>query len=219
MHHRAGRAPLVVIATAALFATVILWLVVASFVPRQVAVFEPTAGRHDGSAAPLGAEPPSRRTDEPSSRRVDTITIDARDPDRWRFFAFDRGLLEAPDTAGWDLAVRRFRVITSGAAAALRGTLDTVAQAPDTGYEPTVFARDTVNPVLGRWYRYGFFSHLLRPEPRVYAIRLRDGRAALLEFLSYYCPGPGPGCVTLRYKEVGQSGSWTVGQVGDSGTR
>ena len=55
------------------------------------------------------------------------------------------------------------------------------------------------NDALRRWYRYGFFSHLLTPAGNVYAIRTADLRYAKLEILSYYCPGPVAGCLTFRY--------------------
>ncbi|MBI4420811.1 MAG: HmuY family protein, partial [Gemmatimonadetes bacterium] len=133
---------------------------------------------------------------------VDTVTIDATAPAQWRFFGFTRGLLTPPDTAGWDLAVRRFHLIVAEGGGVVR--VDTVAfdglrEAPATGYVPTTFGRDSTNPVLARWYRYSTVSHLLRPKPLTYVIRARDGRYAKLEFLSYYCPGPQPGCVTFRY--------------------
>ena len=35
--------------------------------------------------------------------------------------------------------------------------------------------------------------------PFTYVIHTRDGRYVKLELLSYYCPGPEPGCLTFRY--------------------
>jgi hypothetical protein len=43
-------------------------------------------------------------------------------------------------------------------------------------------------------------GHVLRPEPRTFAVRTAAGRHAALEFVSYYCPGAQPGCVTMRYR-------------------
>lgn len=174
--------PLPLVLVASLFMVVIVWLVAASLRPRAVPTFSPGAAQ---IAAGSG---------------VDTVTIDARDPQRWRFLSFARGPLIPPDSAGWDLAVRRFRVMPSGDAARLDTvTFDELRDIPSTGFQPTVFSRDTVNPAIERWYRYDWLSHLLRPKPEVYVIRTRTGQAVKLAFLSYYCPGPEPGCVTVRF--------------------
>jgi len=177
------RLPLPLLILAALFGVAMLWLVIVSLVPPGVPTFEPRSRPpHDALA-------------------VDTVTLDARDADRWSYFAFGPGPLVTPDTAGWDLAVRRFRVIAAGAAARLDTiAFDALAHAPAEGFVATTFDRDTLNRALARWYRYSMFSHLLYPRRRVYVIRSRAGRYAKLEFLSYYCPGPEPGCLTFRYQ-------------------
>ena len=66
-----------------------------------------------------------------------------------------------------------------------------VTAAPEAGYQAT--------PAFAGWYRYGFLSHVLSPRPRVWAVRAADGRYAKMEFVSYYCPGSQPGCLTFRY--------------------
>lgn len=177
-----SRPPIPLVVVASLFTVAMVWLVGASLMPRAVPTFSPdTAHGTAGSG-------------------VDTVTIDARDPQRWRFFSFTRGPLVLPDSAGWDLAVRRFRVMPSGDVTRIDTvTFDQLRDIPPTGYQPTVFSRDTVNPAIERWYRYDWLSHLLRPKPEVYVIRTRTGQAVKLAFLSYYCPGPEPGCVTVRF--------------------
>jgi hypothetical protein len=177
-----SRPPLPLLVVAAMFTVAMVWLVAASLRPRAVPTFAPgTAYITTGSA-------------------VDTVTIDARDPRRWRFFSFTRGPLIPPDSAGWDLAVRRFRVLPSGDAMRIDTVMfDQLHDIPPTGYQPTVFGRDSLNPAIERWYRYDWLSHLLRPKPEVYVIRTRAGQAVKLSFLSYYCPGPEPGCVTVRF--------------------
>jgi hypothetical protein len=137
---------------------------------------------------------------------VDTITVDAGDESRWLFVDLDRGaVLVPPDTSGWDLMLRRFHVIPSGAIAKIGpGSFESV-QRPDTGYVASRFSRDTSNSATDHWYNYGFFSHLLAPKPDLFVVRTREGRFAKLELLSYYCPGvtaPTPGCVTFRYAFV-----------------
>lgn len=144
------------------------------------------------------------------------LTIDATDPDRWVFLDLSRGaVVDRPEARGWDLAFRRFHVLVNGGArfpgdgaVADLGEVEfeAVTAAPDGGWVQAVAGRDSTNPAIARWYRYGFTSHLLTPEPRVWAIRTADGRFAKLRFLSYYCPGPQPGCVTIQYVYQGGPG-------------
>ncbi len=152
---QASRLPLPVLVIAAVFGAALLLVVVSALAPRHVSTFTP----REVSTAPRGVE--------------DTVTIDARDPDHWRYFAFGRGVLPSPDTAGWDLRIRRFEIVTSG----------------------------TVHPSFEHWYHYDFFAHLLRPPPGgdVYLLHSRSGSDVKLEILSYYCPGPEAGCLTFRY--------------------
>ncbi len=184
----------------AAFLLVIGYLVAASLVSPRVAEFTPT---------PVGARPSG-------GPGPDTVTIDAADTERWRFYSFRRGVVSPPDTADWDLGFRRYHVIASGAVADL-GPL-TKAHPSSTGgaaaagasfeggavaaayiFMKTTFARDTVNPALAHWYRYGFVTHLLRPNGHVFVLRTRSGARARLEFLGYYCPGTKPGCPTFRW--------------------
>ena len=145
----------------------------------------------------------------PGDRLVtDTLTVDAGDEQRWRFVDLDRGaVVDPPDTAGWDLAFRRFRVIPSGGIRNLGPiSFDALAEAPESGYVASRFAHDTTNAVTDHWYRYGYLSHLLSPTGDVYALRTRKGRYAKLQILGYYCPGSMPGCITLRYVYQGRGG-------------
>lgn len=180
-----SRPPIAVFIVASLFALALAWLVTSSLAPRSVPTFTPGAAHGSPAAG------------------VDTVTVDARDPERWRFVSFTRGPLVPPDSAGWDLAVRRFRVVPRGDAARVDSlTFDELRDAPPAGYQPSAFGRDTVNPALARWYRYDWLSHLLRPKAEVYVVRTRTGQAVKLAFLSYYCPGPEPGCVTLQFARL-----------------
>ena len=70
---------------------------------------------------------------------------------------------------------------------------------PDAGYQATEGDAEPRNPALAAWYSYSYFSHVLTPKPRVWAVRSADGRYAKVEFISYYCPNLQPGCVTFRY--------------------
>ena len=181
----AAKLPVLVIIIAVLFGAVMAWVIIASLVPRRIATYAL-------QAMPLPSPP---------AFTADTVTIDARDPDQWRFFAFAKGLLMPPDTTGWDLAFRRFHVMVAGQAVSIDSiSFATLRAPPAAGYVPTTFDRDTLNQAVARWYRYNMFSHLLRPKPQIYVIRSSPGRYAKLEFLSYYCPGPEPGCVTFRFQ-------------------
>jgi hypothetical protein len=105
---------------------------------------------------------------------LDTVTIDATDEDQWRFYSFRRGVLTPPDTADWDLGFQRYHVIVSG----------------------------TVNPSVAHWYTYSLVTHLLKPNGLVFIIETREGARARMEFLSYYCPGSQPGCLTFRWSRI-----------------
>lgn len=109
----------------------------------------------------------------------DTVTIDATDEDQWRFYSFKRGVLHPPDSAGWDLGFRRYHVIVSG----------------------------TVNPSVAHWYTYSFVTHLLKPGGHVFIVETREGARARMEFLSYYCPGSQPGCLTFRWAWLNAPGT------------
>lgn len=143
------------------------------------------------------------------------VTLDARDPDRWVSVDLDSGRVRDGRPPGWDLAARRFHVISNGGEAlpgdaavapARRPGLDDPEDPPADRW--TVTGRDEDgelrHPVLEDWYEYDFFSHLLTPRPRAYAVRTSGGRTVKLRFLSYYCPGPDAGCVTLRYALPGR---------------
>ena len=181
-----ARTPALLVGGFVVFVALLIALVVASMARRRVAEFEPSPVIAAAAA---------------DSFRLDTVTVDARDPVTWRFVSFSRGgVLPPGDTAGWDLAFRRFHVIASGAvldAGELEFTR--VDEAPAEGYVATQAGRDTVNAAIARWYRYSFVTHLLHPLNRVYVVRTATQRYAKLQFLGYYCPGTVPGCVTFRY--------------------
>lgn len=182
-----GRAPLPLVAGFGVFVVAIAGLVAASVARPSVATFAPSP---PGAAHRPGA--------------ADTVTLDASDGARWIFFDLAAGrALVPPDTAGWDLAVRRFHVIVADAAANLGAAdFDSVAAAPDSGFVRTVAARDTTNAAIERWYRYGMLTHLLTPRGDVHVVRGRDGSHAKVEILSYYCPGVQPGCLTFRWQLI-----------------
>jgi hypothetical protein len=176
-----------------LFLGLMGYLVASSTARRTTPVHAPTPLARVRPAVPPGG--------------ADTLTIDARDERAWRFVDLARGAqLLAPDTAGWDLAVRRYYIIAGGGGAiADLGAVgfDAVTRAPSAGYVANTVGRsDTSNAAVRRWYDYGFTSHLLEPKPRVYVVRTADGAYAKVQILGYYCPGLQGGCLTLRYAPV-----------------
>lgn len=183
----AGRAPLGVLAIFVLFVFAVAYLVGASFVRRTVPTFALTPAQ------------PQLRTN--GTARSDTVTVDARDPHRWRFFDFDRGsVIVPPDTVGWDLGFRRFHVIASAGILDMgKLPFDSLLRAPVDGYAANSLGTDTLNPAIKRWYAYDFLSHLLESREHTYVVRTLEGRYAKITILSYYCPGLTAGCVTLRY--------------------
>ena len=120
-------------------------------------------------------------------------TVDATSSERWRHFSFRLGsVIDTAGPADWDLAFRRYQIMVNSGVVDLGDVaFASVTSAPDSGYQAT--------PAFAGWYRYGFLSHLLSPRPRVWAVRAADGRYAKIEFVSYYCPGAQPGCLTFRY--------------------
>jgi len=136
------------------------------------------------------------------------FTINATDPDRWVFFDFDSGrAVERPGPTDWDIAFQRFRVITNGgpsfagdgAAADLGEVAFDSASVMRADWTETRVRSDSTNDAIGRWYRYSWTSHLLTALPRSYAVRTAAGKTVRLRFVSYYCPGATPGCVTFEY--------------------
>jgi hypothetical protein len=140
-------------------------------------------------------------------------TVDATAPETWRRFSFRLGSVVEDTAPGWDLAFRRYAIIASPGAGILdlgEVPFEEVRTVPTEGYRPNEGAAEPRNPAIAGWYSYGFFSHLLSPKPRVWAVRTADGRYAKLAIVGYYCPGSHPGCLTFRYAFQGD-GTTRVG--------
>ena len=137
---------------------------------------------------------------EASTLVTDTITIDARSPDRWQWFSFGTRSVVASPTAGWDLGFRRFNVVAAGTAIDLgQIPVEEVTEAPSGGYTATEFGSDTTSAVFEDWYKYNFLSHLLEPQRHTFVVETRNGGHARISFVSYYCPRLEAGCVTFVY--------------------
>lgn len=194
-----GRGPIGLYVAAGVFGLVIVAIVASSLTRRAPRGYAPT---------PVAPRPPG------DGFVSDTVTIDARDGTAWRLFDFEAGSVVAdPDPAAWDLAVRRFHVVTNGGpsfagragALAVPSPLRQVVEAPAEGYAATEgsLPGEPSNPALERWYRYSFFAHTLEPKDVSYVVRTSEGRYAKLRILSYYCPGAVAGCLTFAYAYQG----------------
>jgi len=160
-----------------------------------------------------------------------TFVVDATAADKWTHLSlgtastFQKERIDK-DSAAWDLAFRRAKVVTNGGATGRKGgvavmalnTADfgSVAQAPAEGYladRPTDNPAETMNPVLDRWYTYDFWSHRLKPRPLIYIIKGIDGHYSKFQIMSYYC-GSASACYTLRYAYQGQDTLAFANQAG-----
>src|SRR5919202_3249793 len=120
-----------------LFIVAMGYIVATSLTRRTAPAFAPTA---EARVRPPGWE-----------RTGDTITVDATDGDRWRYVSLERGrVLSPPDTAGWDLAVRRYHLRPNG------GAVDLGLAAFDTARGGSTSPSDT--GAMERWYRYSLVT-------------------------------------------------------------
>ena len=141
-------------------------------------------------------------------------TVDATAPDAWRRFSFRLGSVIDDGGDDWDLAFRRYAIITGPGGVLDLGEVrfDEVRTVPASGYQLNEGHAEPRNPVIAGWYQYGFFSHVLTPKPHVWAVRTADGRYAKIEIVGYYCSGGQPGCLTFRYVYQGD-GSTVVARA------
>lgn len=86
-------------------------------------------------------------------------------------------------------------------------SLDSLTTVPTSGYAVNTAGNDVSNPATARWYEYSWTSHVLSPKPNVFAVRTADGRYAVFQILSYYCPAAQAGCTTIRYWYQGAGGT------------
>lgn len=190
----APRPPLPLLLGFAAFVATLGLLVAASLARRSAPVYEPS--------------PLARARAAGWTRAGDTLTLDARDGDRWRFASLERGRALPPsDTAGWELAARRYRVTVAGAAADLgRVRFEDARPGAEAAFVPSV-PGEAANGAIGHWYRYSLVTHLLEPDGRVYLLRTHAGALWKLQLLGYYCPRLVAGCLTLRYAPLSGGGA------------
>ena len=201
MTHRAGggvaRPPILVLVLAAAFVLLVAALLIGSFTRPELPDVALTV------PAPLAV----------GDTLVGPVsyTLDASSTDRWRVFDFARN--SVVDSGDWDIAFRRFHLITApGGGIQDLGPIafDSVREVPGEGYlANTAVGGDTTNPGVGKWYEYSMLTHLLMSKHHVYAVRTARGRYAKIEMVAYYCRDAGTACITFRYAYQG-SGSRAV---------
>jgi hypothetical protein len=177
------------------FIVAIVYIVAASFVRREAPVCPPS---------------PVERARATNWQRVgDTLTIDASDGDHWQYVSLARGrVLTPPDTAGWDIAVQRYRVIspTNGGIADLGVSSFEAAHVGESSrFVPTTGVDQRQNDAINHWYRYNLLTHLLEPNGHVFAVRTPAATLWKLSVVSYYCPGLQAGCLTVLYAPLEQA--------------
>jgi len=184
---RARRPPLPLLIGFGVFLLAMGYLVAASLTRRTAPTFAPTAAE--------------RVRDSAWVRGGDTITVDARDDRRWRYISLTLGrVLSPPDTAAWELAVRRYSVASSHEVIDFGDVdFDALGRARDRAWAAMRVGPARVDTALGRWYRYSLLTHLLESARHVYVVRSPRGEHYKVQVLSYYCPGLTAGCMTLRY--------------------
>ena len=184
-----GRTPPALYIGFGFFLLVIAFLVASSVGRRDVPTFVPSSATR--------ARPADWR------RTGDTLTIDASDDGRWRFVSFTTGAALAGDATDWTIGVERYRVMVNGVAAdAGGGAFEAVRVPGEATFVGAESLGDSTNAALRHWYRYNFLTHLLEPNGHTYVIRDRAGGLWKLQVISYYCPGPNAGCLTIRYAPV-----------------
>ena len=187
-----ARPPILVLVMGGVFALLITSLVIGSLTTPEFPPYTPTVPHPHPAAVGDSLVGPV------------TYTLDASSTERWRRFDFRRS--GAVDSGGWDIAFRRFHLITApGGGIVDLGPIpfDSVRELPAGGYLANTNASDTTNPGVGKWYGYSVLSHLLTSKRHVYGVRTAGGRYAKLELLAYYCRDVGTACVTFRYAYQG----------------
>ena len=187
---RRAAAPLPLLVGFAVFLVAMGYLLAASFTRRAAPTFPPTV---------------AERTRAADWERIgDVLTIDATDGKVWRYVSLERGrVLAAPDTAGWDVAVRRYNLRVNGEAFDT-GETDFATLGATRGETRAALRIGTPREPgdVGKWYQYSLLTHLLESNEHVYVLLSRAGRPFKMQIVSYYCPGLTAGCMTLRYAPV-----------------
>lgn len=146
-----------------------------------------------------------------------TTTVTAFSESVWVFFDLDTAQQTAEESAGWDLAFRRFQIVGNGS------TGVSVAWAEGNDLDPSKVPNEeafvlepvdrsdesidagTFQAAAGEddpWYRYDLSTHSLAPHERVYYVRSNEGRLFGLIFTDYYDQAGTSGYPTFRWGPI-----------------
>src|SRR5204862_8202685 len=126
---------------------------------------------------------PARAGDSPLGPA--TYPLDAAATDRWRRFDFGRN--SAVESGPWDIAFRRFHVISApGGGIVDLGVVpfDSVRELPVAGYVANIVPPDPTNPGVGQRYTYSMLTPLLITKHPVNGVRTARGKYPKLQPLA-----------------------------------
>ncbi|HIA01326.1 MAG TPA: hypothetical protein EYN66_05370 [Myxococcales bacterium] len=129
------------------------------------------------------------------------ITIDTSNRNNWIPLNLGAGRISSGKEEP-DLTFRRYVAQAPGGAIDLGKVAleDAALAAQPTWVKDEFVDGELQNEALSTWYSYSYWTHLLSPKGRIYAVKLQNGGVAFLQFVSYYCKPEGSGCLTIRYK-------------------
>jgi hypothetical protein len=145
-----------------------------------------------------------------ASGEVDLV-VDATSYDDWVGLDLDLAELADPTGDAWDLAFRRFEVMSNGGisgdggveAAPVAGVaFEDLVDAPAEGWRtdaPDANDDDVPEYALVDWYIYDYDTHLLAVNEVVWVVRSTEGALFKLAFDSYYDDNGTPGRISLRF--------------------
>jgi len=131
------------------------------------------------------------------------ITIDTSNRNKWIPLNLGAGRITAGQETP-DLTFRRYVAqVPLGAMDLGPVTLEEAALDGNPEWVKDEFVDGELqNEAISKWYSYSYWTHLLTPKQHTYAVKLKNGQVAFLNFVSYYCVPEGSGCLTIRYKLV-----------------
>lgn len=156
---------------------------------------------------------------------VETL-VDATSDTAYAYLDLETGLAATPadpfDSDAWDVAFRRYYVITNGgvsgtggcAAARLTTAFDAITEPPETGYVPDALDieedEDTSTDsafnggvdAVNDWYDYDPATHRLSPRDVTFVVRTVEGHFFKIQMLGYYDGAGTPGMVRFRWARI-----------------
>jgi hypothetical protein len=136
-----------------------------------------------------------------------------------------------PAGAAWELAIKRFQIATNGGISGGGGAqvawldgvgFEAAGPAPDAGWVADAADGDDADSDAdlaflqgGAWYVYDPATHQLSPRPRVYFVRMGDGRAWRIAVEGYYDAVGTAGVVTLRVRRLADGAPTGDGGAGE----